>query len=224
VPGRLPLAVSDHTLELDSTLVLGMSGSGKTTFAVIYNLNAPAACHFFFDDLGRFATRLRYLKLEDGSYLRPCYTANELEAAVSSRWVVFNPHRMFPGNPKAAFKFFCKWVYDVCKRGAGKKFVTVDEIWQYCTADSIPLELALISQTGREEHIELVTCTQRPELVNASITGQCTELVCFRLDEPDALRAARGLGMDREAVKNLPLGHYLARNRLTGKQFRGALW
>jgi hypothetical protein len=39
--------------------------------------------------------------------VRLCYTANELESARASRWVVFNPARMFPGDTRAAFRFFC---------------------------------------------------------------------------------------------------------------------
>jgi len=41
--------------------------------------------------------------------------------------------------------------------------------------------LSLAVQTGREENLELVTATQLPHKINASITGQSTELVCFRL-------------------------------------------
>ena len=51
----------------------------------------------------------------------------------------------------------------------------------------LPRELALCVQTGREENLELVCATQLPHKVNASITGQSTELVCFRLDERLAL-------------------------------------
>src|SRR4051812_40765518 len=114
--------MGDYTLSPANTLVVGMTGSGKSTFAYRYLLNAPAACRFLFDDLGRAATRLG---------ARPCFTANELEAALATRWVIFNPHRMFEGNPKQAFLFFCDWVLNVSKRGPGKKLVLVDEIWQW---------------------------------------------------------------------------------------------
>lgn len=208
--------MSDFTLPPANTLIVGMTGSGKTTFALKYLLNAPdIACRFIFDDLGRFATRLR---------IRPAYTGRELEAALSARWVVWNPHRAFPGDTRAAFRAFCAFVFEACKRGPGRKLVVVDELWQWCSADAIPRELALVAQCGREENIELVTCTQRPELVNASITGSATELVCFRLDEPDALRTVRKLGADPEAVAALPLGAYIARNRLSGGILSGKMF
>ena len=81
---------------------------------------------------------------------------------------------MFPGQTKQAFRWFCAWVYDVARRGPGKKFFHVDELWQWCTDEALPKELALVANTGREEHIELVTCTQHPHLVNEAITGACT--------------------------------------------------
>ena len=79
-----------------------MTGSGKTTFALRYLLNVPAACRFVFDDLGQVAARLG---------LRQAGTAAGLEAALASRWVVFNPHRMFPGQVVEAFAFFCQWAF-----------------------------------------------------------------------------------------------------------------
>jgi hypothetical protein len=208
--------LSDYTLELALTLIVGMSGSGKSTFAFRYLLNAPAACRFIFDDLGRAATRLG---------VHPCYTAAELEAALSTKWVLFNPKRMFPdGDYKAAFRYFCHWVFDASKRGQGKKFFLVDEIWQWQDRDQIPRELDMCVRLGREENIELVSATQSPSLINASITGQATELVCFRLDEPKELACVRRLGTDPDAVQALPLGTFLSANRLSRSRLSGKVF
>jgi hypothetical protein len=192
-----------------------MTGSGKTTFALRYLLNVSAACRFVFDDLGRVATRLR---------LRPCYTATELEASLSTRWVIFNPTRMFEGQPAAAFQFFCQWTYQCSKRGPGKKVVLVDEVWQHCSPNAIPRELATLAQAGREENVELITATQLPHKYHSSILGQSTELVCFRLDERLALDAVEGLGAERTAVQQLPLGSFIAWNRLSRGQLRGKVF
>jgi hypothetical protein len=77
----------------------------------------------------------------------------------------------------------------------------------------LPRELAIVANTGREEHIELVTCTMHPQLVHAAITGVCTELVCFRLQEPDALRVVGKLGANKENISHLPPGQF---DRLKG--------
>jgi hypothetical protein len=207
--------VSDYTLPPCSTLVVGMTGSGKTTFALSYLLNVPAACRFIFDDLGQVAARLR---------LPHASTSAELEAALASGWVIFNPHRMFPGDMEGAFRFFCQWAYDCSRRGPGKKVLFVDELWNKCSPNTVPRELATVSQTGRVEGIELLTATQLPHKIHASILGQSTELVCFRLDEPLALDKVEGLGADRAAVQQLPLGSFIAWNRLTRSSLAGRVF
>lgn len=207
--------MADYTLPPANTLIVGMTGSGKSTFALRYLLNAPAACRFIFDDMGRAATRLG---------IRPVYTANEVEDALSTRWVVFNPHRMFPGDTKSAFRWFCQWVYDASRRGPGKKLLHVDEIWQWQDNNQLPRELALAVQTGREENLELVCATQLPHKVNASITGQSTELVCFRLSEPLALARVGELGADRDAVAALPMGSFVSWNRLSSAKLAGKVF
>lgn len=201
----------DHTLSLSNTLILGMPGSGKTTFAIRYLLNAPAACRFVFDWNDRFAPRLG---------LRPCYTAEDLERALPSRWVIFNPSRMFPGamfDKKVgtqALKYFAAWVRAVSKRGPGKKFFACAEVWNFCTEDSIPTELAMLAQDGRQDQVELVLDTQRPEKLNPSLIGACTELVCFRLASGAALKAAAAMDAEPGVVESLPLGSFVSYNRL----------
>ena len=163
--------MGDFTLPPANTLTVGMTGSGKSTFAYRYLLNAPAVtCRFIFDDMGRAATRL---------HMKPAFTALECERALATRWGVFNPHRMLPGDTKNAFRWFCQWTYDASVRGPGKKFLLVDEVWQWQNNLEMPRELALVVQTGREENLELVFATQLPHKINASITGQSTELVAF---------------------------------------------
>lgn len=207
--------MADFTLNPSHTLLLGMTGSGKTTGVNRYLLNAPAACRFLFDDLDRSWPRLR---------VRPCYSVTDLESSLASRWSVYQPVRMFPGKTKDALRWWLAWVYQVCQRGPGKKLVCVPEIWRWCSDDAIPQELALVTQAGRELHIETVFDTQRPELVNPAITGAATELICFKLLSPEALREAGKLGADRERVAALPLGSFIAYNRLTGGELAGKVF
>ena len=207
--------MADYTLPPRATLIAGMTGSGKTTFVNRLLLNSNPACRFIFDDLNRMTGRLR---------LQPLYLERELEAALSSRWIAFHPVRMFPGDTKNAFRWFCHWVFSVAARRPGEKMVCVPEVWRHCTADSIPVEFAILIQAGRELNIHVIVDTQRPELVNPSITGAATELVCFKLISPESLCLVEKLGMNRATVGALPLGSFVGRNQLSGGTLAGRLF
>jgi hypothetical protein len=81
-----------------------------------------------------------------------------------------------------------------------------------------------VAQTGRVENLELLTATQLPHKIHASITGQSTELICFRLDEPLALDKVGDLGADRAAVQSLPLGSFIAWNRISLARLAGKVF
>ena len=216
----------DFSLEPQNTTIVGMTGSGKTTFVLRLMLNSATACNFVFDDENRTAPRLN---------LKPCYTANELENALATRWVVFNPSKMFTPNDsdrdlfatkRRAFRWFCHWMFQVCGRGPGEKIISLPEIWRFCTPDSIPPEFAMLMQMGRELNTHVVCDTQHPERMNASILGATTELVCFKLLGPvsESLKAVEKIGAQSEHVAALELGSFIAYNRLSGTMAAGKLF
>ena len=162
--------------------------------------------------------------------MRPCYSQKELEASLATRWSAFNPLRLFPGDTKAAFRWWCKWVFHVASRGPGKKMVVIPEVWRHCNPDSIPPELALLAQAGRELHVELIADTQRPELLNGSLVGAATELVAFKLQSGEGLRALEKMWADsgivpaRAQVASLPLGSFIGWNRMSGASLAGKVF
>ncbi len=110
--------------------------------------------------------------------------------------------------------------WHVAHRGLGRKVVVLPEVWRHCNPDTIPMELALMAQVGRELGIELVFDTQKPELLNGSLNGAVTELVCFLQVSAAALRATenalRDSGNDYDAaqMRGLPLETFVGFNRL----------
>jgi hypothetical protein len=207
--------MSDYTLPPRSALIVGMIGSGKTTFGLLALQNEAACCRFIFDDLGQASARLR----------RPhASTSAELEASLATQWSLFNPHRMFPGDLDGAFRFHCEWVFNCACRCPGRKVLMVDEAWRFQTPQGIPRELAMCTQAGRSEGLELMLLTQLPHKLHASVTGQATEIICFKLQEHLALDRVSELDIDPERVRTLNLGQYIARNRLTGRELTGRVF
>jgi len=207
--------MSDFTAKPRHTAVFGMTGSGKTTFIFDYMRKSPVVCRFIFDDQGQASARLK-IPLSS--------TPAEMERALATRWMLYNPHIMFPGDEQAGFDFFCDWVFQTCKRGHGWKQVCADEVWRFQNRDKMPKPLAVLSQMGRVEGIELITGTQQPHKVNDSITGGATFMVCFRMDESVHLRKVRELGGPVDIIQNLPLGSFVQVNRITKQVTRGKMF
>jgi len=104
-----------------------------------------------------------------------------------------------------------------------RKLVFIAELWNFCTEDSIPAELAMLAQDGRSDGVEFVFDTQRPEKLNPSVIGAATEVVCFRLDERQALRSVAAMGHNPEDVRAQPFGSFISRD-LKGGELRGRVF
>jgi len=197
-------------------VIAGCSGSGKSTFAIRYLLNAKLTCRFIFDASGEYAEKFQR---------RPCSTGAELNAATGTGWVIFDPHTLFPGEPEKAFAMFCEWAWTVSRQLSGQKIVFADEVWKYCNPNTIPKNLALIVQDGRKHGIGLIVTTQRPNRLNEAIMGEATEFVGFRMVGENKL-AYLEKNCDEYPVgelPKLPMLHYIAQNLRTGGTSRGVL-
>ncbi len=206
----------DYSNPNSLTLIFGRSGSGKTSLAFAYLLNATAACVFIFDDRGQAASRLK---------LRTAGTARECELALADRIVCFNPHIMWPGAQLPdAFRWFCHWSFEASKRGPGRKIVFVDELWQWTNPRKpVPPELENIVRTGRTEGVELVSSTHSPREYHELIRSQATEFIAFNTVEPAQLESIEPYWAGVGAAADLPRGQFLAYNRDSGGILKGQM-
>jgi hypothetical protein len=208
-------------------VVVGCSGSGKSTFAIRYLLNGKFSVRFIFDPRGEYAVRFKR---------RPCRVAAELRAAISTGYVIFDPHTLFPGEPQRAFEMFCDWSWTMSEKISGQKILFADEVWKFCSPNLIPKALSQIIQDGRKSGIGLLATTQRPNRLNEAIIGEATELVSFRLVGDNATDYLRKncpefpidggkdeIGIIQPGVTQLPLLHYIAQNLESGGLARGVL-
>src|SRR3954466_8270786 len=111
------------------TLIAGSSGSGKTTLA-IHSLIADRSLktRFIFDNRSEFSQRLGLPNAE---------TPEELLFATEDGFCLFAPGAMFPGDPAAALRYFCKFAFDTSFHLPGRKLLLIDEVWKYCNPNAI---------------------------------------------------------------------------------------
>lgn len=198
------------------TVVAGMAGSGKSTFALRYlSAERGFTCRFVFDPEGEAALRFG---------LPPAETLDELHLSIEDGFVIFDPHTLFPGNLAGAFAWFCQWVFDQASVLPGRKLLLLDEAWKFCDRNSIPHALALCVQTGRKRGLEMLFSTQLPHKLNGAVLNELTELVCFTLGEVKALDCIEERGAPRAEVETLPLGSFFALNKHTRGVLRGRLF
>jgi hypothetical protein len=200
------------------TVVAGVSGSGKTTFALRYLVaRSDFTCRFLFQEPKRDFTER--LKLPDAE------TQGELDLAVEDGFVIFHPAQMFPGNWPGALDWFSKWSYDVAMTLPGRKVLMVDEMWRYCSPYSVPAGVNQWVYDGRSFGCETIFNTTAPNKLNETLLGGATELVSFRQQKGRKGSACLAeLGMDRGEIENLPPGAFVALNCETGGELRGRMW
>jgi hypothetical protein len=194
--------------------VVGKSGTGKTTFVLRFLVNASIRYRFIWDGDGQIAERLN---------LPAATTAEEMEFSIPSGFVIFNPNHLFDGRHAEGFAWWAAWVYDRCASLEGSKIVVVDEVWRYCKPASIPKPLESCILNGRSRELSCCFCTQHPNKVHNSITGEVTEWVTFCLDHELNLAPLEKAGFDPQQVSKLQKGQWLAR-AAGGGSLRGKLF
>lgn len=196
---------------------------GKSTFGLRYLVNAPLSVRYLFDpepgefnpDKGEYADRLG---------LTPACTAYELDLSLCQGWIAFDPHTLFPGRLEAALDFFCEWAWETAGRIPGEKIIQIDEVWKYCSPQSIPKPLQTIVQSGRKRKLRLMVNTQEPNRLNSSLLNGASEVVAFRLQSNPALDVAeKNWGLKREEIAALQPLQFVARNCDSGGELRGRL-
>lgn len=195
------------------TIVAGVSGSGKSTFALRYLVNAVIDVRFIFDLGGEYSSRLR---------LPPAVDAYSLGLGLCRGWVLFDPERLFPGRIQQAFAFFCDWVFAVSQRIRGRKVLIVDESYRYQTNNAIPGELACCVFDGLKRGLDVMFNIQAPNKLNNTILNECTEFVAFRLQSGRATELCTEWGFNPEELSRLQDLQFISRTS-SGGELRGRI-
>lgn len=205
--------VFDH--KPTKVLIVGASGTGKTTFFLRYLTNVRAEYRFLFDQEGELQQRLG---------LPPALTPTDLGRQIRTGWILFDPVEMFPGRIVEAWEFFCDWTLWVAGRLDGRKILAVDELQKLVSTHSkgIGPAFAKVLETGRRFRLDFVGVAQQVNLLHNRIRTQLTELVCFHLPDRTARAWVADAGI--EGIERLSAGEYVARNLRTGKVATGRVF
>ena len=199
------------------TIVAGVSGSGKTTFALRYLVaRQDFTCRFLFQEPKRdFTERLKIPDAEN---------EGELACAVEDGFVIFHPAQMFQGDWALGLEWFAQWSYQLAAQMPGRKILLVDEMWKYCSPQKVPRGVMQWVNDGRSYGCETLFASTQPNKLNETLLNGATEIVCFRLQGRNALASVEGLGLDAAEVSGLAPGSFVARNCETGGETRGRVF
>lgn len=202
------------------TGIFGAGESGKTSFAIRYLLNARhVSCRFIFDPDGppdSYAARLK---------LKPCGTPLEMEVGIRQGWCCYDPEPIYGFDTEAALKSFCVVALEFSAALPGRKLIVIDEIWRHISPRQIPGELLEVIKNGRKVGLQLVFLSHEPREVNETFLAEATEIVCFRLKGLNSIGKLDDYSFPfKDELPNLPKGHFIGWNALSGGVRRGKLF
>jgi hypothetical protein len=193
--------------------IFGNSGYGKSQYQIRATLASRARYKFVFDHKREFETLANA-----ESVAWPA----EIDAAFESGWIVFNPHRMFPGRLSEGFDFFCDYVWQASEAMPGTKLIVADEL-ALLTEGSKPMPLCRVLEDGRSVALDVIMTSHGANSLHNRIRSQFTEVVTFYQNSKPALDILRdefgfnpdliaGKEVNGQRTGGLERGEYIARS------------
>jgi hypothetical protein len=200
-------------------LIVGASGTGKTTFLCQWLYGSTYSRRFVFDHQGE-------LQLSERLNIAPCRDKVSIVRAVADNapWILYDCADDYPGDTAAAFDFFCDFAFSVSQAEPGRKVLVSDEVQGLISTDTLSFPFACVLETGRRAGLDCALISQAANLTNNRIRNNLTELVAFRSVDANALKFVQLCGLDADVVAALPAGSFLGRSLLTGKNYSGKVF
>lgn len=199
--------------------VYGMSGTGKTSYVERYLIGSHHDRVFIYDHEGEFQERLHLIPIYDFSELtRRCQ---------QERILCFDYSVKYQGLMEETFDEFCTQVFNLCKKHLEpvgiESLLVCDELQKVVEPHNIPMPMKIIMQTGRRFALDTIIMSQQPNDINNKVRVQHTELAIFKLQDDNALKFVKNVGMNVEEVMNQKDLHYIWRNTKTGEERRASI-
>lgn len=205
-------------------LIVGDSGSGKTTFWLNYVTKSPHYLKLIFDAEGEYIMR--------GKHGIICYEPKQLQETCErilagdsvSNIVIFDPSIQFAGDLENGFAWFCEWSFEMAKLAPMvPKLIATDELQNLIGTDIIADSFRKVLETGRRYGLDFIAITQALNLIHNRVRNQITELVVFRTQEENALKYLKSRGFEPDEVSQLRDLHYIAKDMRGTTESRGKL-
>jgi hypothetical protein len=174
----------------DRGVLVGMTGSGKTTLAEYLLSPQPFVAAIDPKGLLKFKGYIRYRKLKQ---------AMRSDAPK----IIYSPDAEELRNPLYWEAFF-RWVYE--RRNT---YCYIDEVYAVTDRDEMPPHYHAILTRGRERGTGLLSATQRPMRIPAVIMSESEFWYVFRLSMPgDRKKVEETINLESEKIAALPKQHF----------------
>jgi GTPase SAR1 family protein len=204
-------------------LIVGRSGSGKTTYLIRYVEHAPNYdTIFLFDHKGEFEHRIGIV---------PCNSIEECEEKLKKgeKHISYFYANDYPGDSAGAFQFYCDWAYAVTRARVesgfkGMSLFVCDEVNRFTGTSDLGYEFGQLIEDGRLWGLDFIGTSHAANQIHNRLRLQLSEIVALRTKDVRPLAFLEECGFDTEEVKNLPIGSYIAMDCDTDEFTRGKLF
>jgi hypothetical protein len=200
-------------------LIVGMSGSGKSTYQTRYVLNTKKKFHhtFIFDHKLEFQERCR---------IPASFSTEEILERIkkNERFISYHGSQEFPGDSEGAFQFFSRWVFEISSVLQRKCLFVTDEVNRFTSSYDMGDNFKLLIEDGRLQGLDFCGTTHAGNQISNRLKLQITEIVALRTQEKIPLDFLEEAGFDREEVFSLKTGEFITLNRDKHLFVRGKLF
>jgi len=205
-------------------LILGKSGSGKTTWLLRYVQNTPYTRVMIFDHKMEFQNRLK---------IQPVYSFEDVEKKFCAGEKIISYHysQEYPGDCENAFQDYSEWTYEACKAiestGDGKSGTTLfvcDEVNRFTSPTDLGRGFKTLIEDGRLQGLDMVATSHAANQISNRLRLQLSEIVALETHDSRPLLFLEESGFNPDEVQKLNTGEYIVKNMDTDTFSRGRLF
>jgi len=193
-------------------LIVGKSGSGKSTYQTRYVSAGKFNRFFIFDHKTEFAKRCGFelsFSLAD--------IAERIKKGETH--LCYHYSQEYPGESETAFQDWCEFVYDFCNHmeadsdgGAGNSLFVCDEVNRFTTTSDMGGPFKQLIEDGRLQGIDFIGTSHASNQISNRLRLQLSEIVALKTIDPRPLQFLEECGFDPEEVSALDTGQFICKN------------